>query len=54
MQNHYWDLDECRWVHYVHGDVEETAGEVAPVPGQRTDERALDVVAGAAVAASTP
>lgn len=53
MHNHYWDLNECRWVHYVHGDVEETA-ELGPVPEQRTDEPALDVVAKPAVAASAP
>lgn len=54
MHNHYWDLNECRWVHYVHRDVDELGSEVAAVPAQRTDEPAPDVVTEPALPARAP
>ena len=33
MENQYWDLNECRWVHYVAPQP-----EAAAVPAQRADE----------------
>lgn len=50
MHNHYWDLNECRWVLYVHGDVDEGAADVAHVPAQRTDASVPDAVPARAVA----
>ena len=54
MHNHYWDLNECRWVHYVHADHNEVAAEAVAVPTQRTDETAPDVVPELAGAVSVP
>ena len=39
MRDHYWDLTECRWVHYVAPEP-----EAVPVPAQRADEPEPEVL----------
>ncbi len=45
MRDHYWDLNECRWVHYVRDQAE----DVLPVPVQRSEEQVADAASARAV-----